>query len=355
MMRSAFTWRVHAILLALLFLCSGCASHFNPPRMAAPISYRLAPSADEQAVLETRDEDQLLVFGQWWLPDVPEQAKAVVLVLHGTLVHSGFYDPVAEHYTEQGYAVFGIDFRGWGQSQGYGRRGNVDDYDGYLEDLKVAYTEVRTRYPSLPVFLQGESMGGTIALLSQVEKAVEVDGLILNAPAVRPGLFIGPLRTPHWLADAGLWSMSIPGAMTPNMPTPVYMPWVKRAGVGLMLKEEENQKRFLEDPFVPDTALPWSYFSSLRSAMKRVKAGLDEIDVPVLIQQGTKDVLVPVSSSEYTLEHLASDDKTLKIYDRLTHGTLHDRRREEVWADALEWLAQRLAAAPPRHAAMAQH
>jgi len=348
-------WRACAALLALVLFCTGCASHFNPPRMAAPINYQLAPSADEQAILETRDDDHMLVFGQWWLPDEPEQARAVVLILHGTLVHSGFYDLVGEHYAQQGYAVFGIDFRGWGQSQGFGRRGHVDNYDGYLEDLKVAYTEARTRYPDLPIFLQGESMGGTIALLSQVEKVVEVDGMILNAPAVRPGLFIGPLRTPHWLADAGLWSMSIPGVMTPNMPTPVYMPLIKRAGVGLMLKEEENQQRFLNDPFVPDTALPWSYFSSLREAMKRVKAGLGDIDVPVLIQQGTKDVLVPVSSSEYTLERLASEDKTLKIYERLTHGTLHDRRREEVWADALGWLAQQLAERPATPAAMAQH
>ena len=338
------SWSIVSAIVALLLLCTGCASHFNPKVSPRPVSYQLAPAADEHRMLETRDKDRLMLFGQWWLPDGPQEPQAVILILHGTLVHSGFYDLVSAHYANQGYAVFGIDFRGWGQSQGYGRRGNVDDYDGYLEDLKVAYEEVRQRYPSLPVYLQGESMGGTIALLSQVEKTVEVDGLILNAPAVRPGLFIGPLRTPHWLADAGLWGISIPGAMAPNMPTPVYMPWVKRSAVGLMLKEKENKQRFLNDPFVPDTALPWGYFTALRDAMKRVKAGLDQIDVPVLIQHGTKDVLVPVSSSEFTMKRLASDDKQLKIYDKLTHGTLHDRRREEVWADALNWLAQQRSA-----------
>jgi len=76
-------------------------------------------------------------------------------------------------------------------------------------------------------------------------------------------------------------------------------------------------------------------------ALKEIKAGLDNIKVPVLIQQGTKDILVPVSSSEYVLEHLASADKQLKIYPKLTHGTLHDRRKEEVWADVLAWLEQR--------------
>lgn len=335
-------WPLRLLLLLPSLCLLACASHFNPAVSSRPLSYETAPGASDQRILETRDADQLLLFGQWWLPENPDRPRAVVLMLHGTLVHSGFYAPVAQAYAREGYAVFGVDLRGWGQSQGYGRRGNIDSYDEYLEDLKVAHAEVRGRYPDVPLFIQGESMGGTIALLSQVKQVVAVDGLILNAPAVRPGLYLGPLRTPHWLADAGLWGLSLPGRTVPNMPVPVYHPWVERAGVGLMLKEKENQQRFLNDPHVTHTALPWSYFTGLRKAVREIKTGLDRIDVPVLIQQGTKDVLVPVSSSEYAHKHLASADKQLKIYPKLTHGTLHDRRKEEVWADALGWMDERI-------------
>jgi len=334
-------WPLRLLLLAPLLFLVACASHFNPSISPRPLSYDTAAGAQEQRILETRDDDQLLLFGQWWLPANRETPRGVILLLHGTVVHSGFYFPVAQEYVRHGYAVFGIDLRGWGQSQGYGRRGNIGSYDEYLEDLKVAHAEVRGRYPDAPLFIQGESMGGAIALLSQVKQVVEVDGLILNAPAVRPGLFFGPLRTPHWLADAGLWGLSQPGKFVPNMPLPVYHRWAERAGVGFVLKEKENQRRFLNDPHVTHTSLPWSYFNGLRMAVKEIKAGLDNIKVPVLIQQGTKDILVPVSSSEYVLERLASADKQLKIYPKLTHGTLHDRRKEEVWADVLAWLGQR--------------
>lgn len=134
----------------------------------------------------------------------------------------------------------------------------------------------------------------------------------------------------------------MPGKAAPNMPVPVYHPWVERSAVGLMLKEKENQQRFLNDPHVTHTALPWSYFTGLRLALKEIKAGLPNINVPVLIQQGTRDVLIPVSSIEYALEKITSSDKQINIYPKLTHGTLHDRRKEEVWADAVEWIAERL-------------
>jgi alpha-beta hydrolase superfamily lysophospholipase len=346
-MRAASScWPLRLLLLVPLLLLVACASHFNPSVSPRPLGYETAAGAQEARILETADQDQLLLFGQWWLPDNREAPHAVVLLLHGTLVHSGFYDPLAREYVRHGYAVFGIDLRGWGQSQGYGRRGTIGSYDEYLEDLKVAHAEVRGRYPDAPLFIQGESMGGAIALLSQVRQVVEVDGLILNAPAVRPGLYLGPLRTPHWLADAGLWGLSLPGKAAPNMPVPVYYPWVERSAVSLMLKEKENQQRFLRDPHVTHTALPWSYFTGLRFALKEIKAGLADINVPVLIQQGTRDVLIPVSSSKYALANIASPDKQLKIYPDLTHGTLHDRRKEEVWADALDWLAERVTGDP---------
>jgi alpha-beta hydrolase superfamily lysophospholipase len=108
---------------------------------------------------------RLLRFGQWWLPANRETPRGVILLLHGTVVHSGFYFPVAQEYVRHGYAVFGIDLRGWGQSQGYGRRGNIGSYDEHLGDLKVAHAEVLGRYP--------------------------------DAPAVWPGLYVGPLRTPR--------------------------------------------------------------------------------------------------------------------------------------------------------------
>lgn len=331
---------MHLTLFFFMAALQGCAMFtFNPERNPLPKQY---VPADGAAPIILESQDQLTLFGQWWLPEGQNEPRAVVLLLHGTIAHSGFYSPMANFFSRQGIAVFGIDLRGWGQSQGHGRNGVIGNYDEYLLDLNSAYIEVKARFPELPVYLQGESMGGAIALLSQIEDTVEVDGLILNAPAVRPGLSFGPVSSPHWLSNMGLWTLSQPGKLFPNMPALYHGKLVEHMGIGLLLKEEEYQQAFHDDPFATHKALPFSYFTGLQDATTRIEKGLDQVTAPVLIQQGTRDVLVPVKSSEFTLEHLASEDKTLLRYEKITHATLHDRRREEIWGDIIRWLEARL-------------
>ncbi|MEE3320648.1 MAG: alpha/beta fold hydrolase [Pseudomonadota bacterium] len=331
--------RYSLILLAMMFL-QGCAMFSLNPAQNPPREQYVAAQGATPVVLESAD--QLSLFGQWWLPEGPNEPRGVVLLLHGTIAHSGFYSPMATFFSSRGFAVFGIDLRGWGQSQGYGRNGVIGNYDEYLLDLRSAYQEVITRYPDAPLYLQGESMGGAIALLSQIEDTVEVDGLILNAPAVRPGLSFGPVSSPHWVSNMGLWTLSQPGKLFPNMPALYHGKLMEHMGIGLLLKKEEYQQAFHDDPFATHKALPFSYFTGLQDATTRIEKGLDQVTAPVLIQQGTRDVLVPVKSSEFTLEHLGSEDKTLLRYEKITHATLHDRRREEIWGDIISWLEARL-------------
>lgn len=339
---------IFGILCAILLL-QGCASLSPSTRLQpAPNQYIPAPGA-EPVMLETGDA--VSIFGQWWLPQDGKAPDAVILLLHGTIAHSGFYGPMAEYFSDHDYAVLGFDLRGWGQSQKYARNGVVNDYDEYLIDLKAAYDHARDRFPDVPLFIQGESMGGAIALLSQSEEDLETAGLVLNAPAIRPGLSFGFVHFPHWLNNFGLWAISQPGKALPNMPAFYHGRLMEKMGIGLLLKEEENQERFINDPFSTHKALPLSYFTALQDATTRVEKGLGQVTAPLIILHGTDDVLVPLKSSKFAMEELASEDKTLKVYEELTHATLHDRRRKEVWDDIVSWLDDQLiasgVAAPP--------
>jgi acylglycerol lipase len=323
------------VLLPLLVACGSL-----PPVSPKPLNYVVA--GQESRTFETKDK--LALFGQWWHP-AHSQPRAVVLLVHGTLVHSGFYAPWAKELNRKGYAVFGIDLRGWGQSQGYGRRGFVQDYDEYLEDLRFAWHEVQQRYPGVPVFLQGESLGGTVVLLAQERGIVAARGLVLNAPAVRPNPGIGWVRAPSLIGQFNFWLASMPGRLFPNAPA-LPASWLE-SGISLVLEEPAAQRRFKQDPISVHTALPHAYVSALYKGTARAQDDLDKITVPLLFLHGTKDVLVPVSSSEYAMRKVKSPDKKLQVYEGMTHATLHDTEKGKVWFDIVEWLDARTSAPAP--------
>ena len=332
------------ILLICVIFSSGCATYYssNPPISESRTRYDAAPGAEPRFF---KTDDQITLFGQWWFPEDRQQAKAAIILVHGTWVHSGFYSDWAEQLTANGYAVFGIDLRGWGQSQGRGRRGFALSYDKYLDDLKLAYGEVKSTYPELPIFLQGESLGGLLGLLSQIRGEMPVDGLIMNAPAVRPALTIADMETPSWLANYSLWLASFPGEIFPNHP--ILVPGsVTEQFIGLAVSDEKVQNRILNDQHVVHDALPLGFFTGLHETTEEVEEKLYRIKPPILVLHGINDSLIPVSSSEYLIDNVASRDRTLRVYRQMSHATLHDFGHKTVWNDIVEWLNDRVLKRP---------
>lgn len=319
-------WQSLLSLAALLCLIACTAQPILSPQT---MHFVTAPGADAR---ELESPDGLQIFGQWWRP--AEKPRGVILLIHGTALHSGFYAPWAERAVANGYAVFAFDLRGWGQSQGYGRRGFVGNYDEYVEDVELAAREVRRVYPQAPLFLQGESMGGTVVLMVQMMNRVPVAGLILNAPAVKPNPGLGMVRIPGAITGLGLWGVSQAARLSPDSPAlPVW-----DASVSLVMFDPATQKRFIDDPLCTHTALPAAYIAALQDGSERVQMNLGNLTAPLLVLQGDKDILVPLDSSQFLMEKAGSLDKTLRVYEGMSHATLHDTDREKVWNDILGWL-----------------
>jgi len=73
------------VFIAAAFAMSGCANLHNV-KTEEPEKYILGENATEARYFYTRSG--LRLFGQWWLPAT--KPKAVVLLVHGTVLHSGF-------------------------------------------------------------------------------------------------------------------------------------------------------------------------------------------------------------------------------------------------------------------------
>jgi alpha-beta hydrolase superfamily lysophospholipase len=118
---------------------------------------RKAETAEQ---LFIRSYDGLLLHAM--LFECPDP-KGVIVISHGYRSAARHdFAPVLEKYLGLGFHVLAVDHRGHGKSEGeeicFGVKERYDMRDWLLE--------LQKRYPRLPVFLSGISMGATVALLA---------------------------------------------------------------------------------------------------------------------------------------------------------------------------------------------
>jgi acylglycerol lipase len=204
--------------LCLAVLIAGCASSSMPlPRLArdpgAPGANFVTPALGATELVAA-DGTRLPLAS--WLPE--GEPRAVVLALHGFNDYSNAFATPAAAWAKDGIATFAYDQRGFGRAPG---RGLWPGEPALVGDVATAARLLRQRYPGVPLYLLGESMGGAIAILAASGRGdapkpdiakPDVDGVILVAPAVwgrqsmtlveRVGLwFAGFMPSVHFSAD----------------------------------------------------------------------------------------------------------------------------------------------------------
>src|SRR5262249_48495567 len=119
---------------------------------------------------------------QW--QDDERAPKAVVLAIHGLTMHGTVFDTCARKLASDGIVVVALDLRGYGDWYKGTRKSRIN----YLQSEKDVYAltaAVRQRYKGLPVFLAGESLGGSMAIRLAAKNPGLVDGLVLASPAIK--------------------------------------------------------------------------------------------------------------------------------------------------------------------------
>lgn len=267
--------------------------------------------------------DGLALYTYLWQPVAP--AKAVLVVTHGHGEYATKYTHVAEAFTAAGYAFLGYDLRGHGRSGG--PRGHVPRHAAYVSDLQRVVEAAGRRFPSLPVFVLGHSLGGQIVLAYLVERQPRVRGAILSAPWLR--LMFQP---PAWKVTL---------ARTLANVAPTFTQATGLSDAVKMTHDEELRAAY------PDQPLAHGWMSA-RLGMEALARGEDlftragEVRAPVLLLHGGEDGVFAAASSEAFFQHLGAADKTLRLYPGLYHEILNEVSRAEVFADIIAWLGARL-------------
>src|SRR5262249_37236868 len=103
----------------------------------------------------------------------------VVVIVPGFNSHSGYYEWVAGQLTANGLAVYAIDLRGRGKSDG--ERFYVQNFEDYVDDVASFVSIVKGQEPGLPVFMLGHSAGGVVACSYALTYQQELKGLICES------------------------------------------------------------------------------------------------------------------------------------------------------------------------------
>ena len=264
----------------------------------------------------------LNIYYQAWLPE--GDAKAVLLVVHGMGEHSGRYMNVVNHFLPLGYAIYALDHIGHGKSDG--AREIVDTFSDYTDTLTTFYSMVTGWQAGKPIFLLGHSMGGTIASHYLLDHQDKFKGAVISAPLVKVG---------DSVSQATITIGKILSKIAPKT-------GVLALDATAISRDPAVVGAYVNDPLVFHGKTPARLGAELLSAMMRITAEAGKISLPIIIVQGSKDVLVDPSGAQMLYDKAGSKDKTLKIYDGFYHEVFNEPERERVLKDVEDWLQSHL-------------
>jgi alpha-beta hydrolase superfamily lysophospholipase len=265
-------------------------------------------------------EGGLGIFWQAWLP--ASGPRAAVVLAHGASEHSGRYAWTGERLAERGYALYAVDHRGHGRSEG--PRAVIDRMDNAVEDLNQLVAIACSRHGDRRPFLLGHSMGGAVALAYALRHQEELEGLVLSAP----------LAALEAASPVTRWTGILLSAVAPRL-------GVYEIDSTAVSRDPEVVRAYDADPLNHHGKLPARTVAELTAAVGRFPVEVPRLTLPLLVMHGTADRLTPPEGSEMVHAGVASGDKTILRYDGLYHEILNEPERDRVVGDILAWLDAR--------------
>lgn len=262
------------------------------------------------------------VYYQYWTPE--DTPRAVIVLVHGAGEHSTRYRHLADYFCTAGIAVAGLDHIGHGKSDG--SYGHMDSLQDHLDTLAIFRDRVSKAFPGLPLILLGHSMGGLISACYLLQHQGQFLACALSGPAIKTELEPGFVQTTL---------IRLLSRLAPRL----GVMQLDSAGVS---RDPEVVRDYNEDPLVHHGKMSARFVSELFRGMNQVQAEAGKIQLPLLVMHGQSDAMTAPAGSEFLHAAAGSQDKTLKIYPELYHEIFNEPERQQVLADLLAWVEQRL-------------
>lgn len=287
-----------------------------------------------------------------WIPE--GEVKAVLQISHGMVEYIDRYDAFASWLAQKGWYVTGNDHLGHGKSvtseEKYGFFHVPDGNSCVISDIHTLRERTGNRYPGVPYFMLGHSMGSFLLRQYLLKHGRGLAGAVIMGTGYKGTLILsaGQILCRLFAAVKG-WSYR--SRLIDNLGLGSYNRRFepsesKRAWV---TSDPEMREKYESDPLCSFTFTVNGYYHMFEG-MKKIagKKGAVRIPrtLPVLFVSGGQD---PVGNFGKDVEKVYQmykkagiKDVSIHIYENDRHEVLNEQDRQQVYEDLWEWMNERI-------------
>ena len=296
--------------------------------------------------------DHASLHGKIWMPE--GKPRMVLQISHGMTEHIGRYEKLAEVLTEQGIAAAGFDLRGHGRNAGdpscasFGEGG----WEASVRDMHLFYQETERRFPDIPHFMMGFSLGSFLLRDYLSLYHDNTAGAVIMGTGDQPGVVLTVLMqvikkeikahgfnssTP--LVD----KMSFENYNQKFAPNKTPFDW--------LCADEEQLAAYSEDPLCRkhiSAGLFYQLLDAMRRTGKRSTYEKWNKTLPILMLSGQKDPVGDfgkgIQRVKKSMDQAGLKDVEVHFFPNARHDLLHEEQSRDARAamDILvKWMEER--------------
>ena len=283
------------------------------------------------------------------------QPRGIVQIAHGIAEYIDRYDPFMQFLAENGFIAVGNDHLGHGKSiakpEEKGIFAEADGWNYVVADMDRLHDLMAKEYPGLPYIFFGHSMGSFLTRTYLIQHPDKPDLAIICGTGHQAKFMVWAGLT---MANMQVRSKGPRGDGT-QLNNIAFGSYTKgydevRTPFDWLNRDPAQVDKYINDPlcgFVASVSLFRDMMSGIKFIQDPANARKMNKETPVLFIAGGAD---PVGENGKGVDRAykffcdaGMMDVTEKIYPNARHEILNELNKDEVMADVLNWINEKLA------------
>ncbi len=283
-----------------------------------------------------------------WIPTFG--VRGIIQIAHGISDHIGRYDRLAQFLCDKGFVVLGCDHIGHGRSvienENLGYCGENGGWEIMVSDLHKLHELARIKYPHVPFFLFGHSMGSFLARTYMIRYRSDLAGVILCGTGQQTPMTLNFLKAMIEVEiasnDGRYVSERLHRLMFGKYNAGII---ALNSGFDWVSRDAAFVDSYINDVYcgyIPSAALLRDMVDGLKFINNTRNIKRMHKNVPVFFISGDKDPVGGMGKGVIRAYRSFLDAGMTDVYMKLYHGARHElineTNYEEVFADIINWI-----------------